>query len=138
MSHHPQMGHGNAQLGIYPRTVSMQGQPQMGIYPQRASLQGTHPQMGSFLSDILGVELDLSKTGTTLLTQGTEGAKAELAAQVVGNKDVQTMAYQASQKTLADKISFFLVKNQKMIATGVIAVGGLWAINKFVLKKARA
>lgn len=138
MSHHPQMGQGYAQMGIYPRTVSMQGQPQMGIYPQRASLQGTHPQMGSFLSDVFGVDLDLSRTGTTLLTQGTEGAKAELAAQVVGNKDVQAMAYQATEKSLADKVSYFLVKNQKLIATGIIGVAGFWALNKFVLKKSRA
>lgn len=125
------------QMGIYPKQVAMQGEPQMGVYPQRVSLQGTHPQMGSFLSDILGVDVDLSKTGTALVTQGTEGAKAQLASQVVGSKDVQALAYQASQKTLADKVSYFLVKNQKIIATGVLAAGGIYLLNKFVLNKKR-
>lgn len=152
-----QMGHNHPQMGIYPKQVAMQGpaeasragrysralrglsggQPQMGIYPKQVAMQG-EPQMGSFLSDLIGVDLKLDSAGQALITGGTEGAKQQIASQIVGNKDVQTLAYQASQKTLADKVAFFLVKNQKVIGSVVVAGAAFWVFNKFVLKKSRA
>ena len=96
------------------------------------------PQMGSWLSDNLGINLDLSSTGTTLLTKGTEGAKEQLASQIVASKDVQKLAYEASQKTLADKISYWIVTNKKLVATGVIIAGALIAYKMISSKKGAA
>lgn len=105
---------------------------QMGHnYPQMGH---NHPQMGSFLSDLIGIDLDLSKSGQALITGGTQGAQQEIAAQIVGNQQLQNLAYQASEKTLVDKVSHWIVTNKKMIAVGLVGLGGLFVFNKVFRK----
>jgi len=76
--------------------------------------------------DILGFNIDLGKA----LESGGTALQTSLLGQVGQNPAVQQAGIATAQKTVADSLSVWLIKNQKsiLIGVGVVAAFGLYKL----------